>query len=80
MSEDAYSDMFHGSYFIMLLKEQTKKRLKKAFWTNGGDGGIRTHVPVKATRFRVELVMTTSIRLRAQVLYHKSKQIVTKFH
>ena len=33
--------------------------------TYGGDGGIRTHVPVKATRFRVELVMTTSIRLHA---------------
>ena len=29
----------------------------------GGDGGIRTHVPLRTTRFRVELVMTTSIRL-----------------
>lgn len=30
----------------------------------GGDGGIRTHVPLRTTRFRVELVMTSSIRLR----------------
>ena len=30
----------------------------------GGDGGIRTHVPVKANAFRVRPVMTTSIRLR----------------
>ncbi len=32
-----------------------------------GDGGIRTHVPVKAKRFRVVLVMTTSIRLRTSL-------------
>ncbi len=29
----------------------------------GGDGGIRTHEPVKANAFRVRPVMTTSIRL-----------------
>ena len=29
----------------------------------GGDGGIRTHVPLRTTAFRVRLVMTTSIRL-----------------
>ena len=33
-----------------------------------GDGGIRTHVPVKAKRFRVVLVMTTSIRLQKQTI------------
>ena len=30
----------------------------------GGGGEIRTHVPVRTTRFRVELVMTASIRLQ----------------
>ena len=30
----------------------------------GGEGGIRTHVPVKANAFRVRPVMSTSIRLR----------------
>ena len=34
----------------------------------GGDGGIRTHVPVKANAFRVRPVMTTSIRLQILVL------------
>ena len=29
----------------------------------GGDGGIRTHGPLRIKRFRVVLVMTTSIRL-----------------
>ena len=29
----------------------------------GGEGGIRTHVPVKANAFRVRPVMTTSILL-----------------
>ena len=31
---------------------------------SGGEGGIRTHVPVRTTRFRVALVMTSSILLR----------------
>ena len=30
----------------------------------GGEGGIRTHVPLRATAFRVRLVMTTSILLQ----------------
>ena len=29
---------------------------------DGGSGGIRTHVPLRTTAFRVRLVMTTSIR------------------
>ena len=29
----------------------------------GGEGGIRTHVPLRTTAFRVRLVMTTSILL-----------------
>ena len=28
----------------------------------GGSGGIRTHVPLRTTAFRVQLVTTTSIR------------------
>ncbi len=34
----------------------------------GGDGGIRTHVPFRTTRFRVELVMTASIRLHLIII------------
>ena len=30
---------------------------------DGGSGGIRTHVPLRTTAFRVRLVMTTSILL-----------------
>ncbi len=44
--------------------------LRSDEYIHGGVGGIRTHVPVKTTRFRVELVMTTSIRLRTTGLYH----------
>ena len=40
---------------------QAEIRLRTEF--SDGDDGIRTHVPVKAKRFRVVLVMTTSIRL-----------------
>ena len=36
---------------------------------DGGDGGIRTHGPLMATkRFRVVLVMTTSIHLRVSII------------
>ena len=49
-----------GALCSFLKKKALKSRPNKRY---GGDGGIRTHVPVKATRFRVELVMTTSIRL-----------------
>ena len=36
-----------------------------SYWLfDGGDGEIRTHVPVRANAFRVRPVMTTSIRLR----------------
>ena len=45
---------------------------------NSGDGGIRTLVPVKAKRFRVVLVMTTSIRLR-MCLFQKSTSIFVTF-
>lgn len=35
--------------------------------SDGGDGGIRTHEPLRTTRFRVELVMTASIRLHVLI-------------
>ena len=38
---------------------------------NGGEGGIRTHVPSRATRFRVALVMTTSILLHLGRCYRR---------
>ena len=34
----------------------------------GGDGGIRTHEPLRTTWFRVRLVMTTSIRLHSIII------------
>ena len=34
----------------------------------GGGGGIRTHEPLRATWFRVRLVMTTSIHLRGKFI------------
>ena len=37
----------------------------------GGDGGIRTHVPLRTTAFRVRLVMTASIRLLVILGYLK---------
>ena len=40
-----------------------------------GDGGIRTHVPLQATRFRVELVMTSSIRLHLNIYRAKALKI-----
>ena len=50
-----------------------KLRYFGAFFS--GDGVIRTHEPVKAKRFRVVLVMTTSIRLPISSLKpEKSKQ------
>ncbi len=51
----------------MYIKKQEKH---SPVIDHGADGGIRTHVPFRTTRFRVELVMTTSIRLRTQLFYH----------
>ena len=36
---------------------------------DGGEGGIRTHVPLRTTAFRVRLVATTSILLHARKNY-----------
>lgn len=38
----------------------------------GGEGGIRTHVPLRATAFRVRLVMTTSICLRTAFIIYRT--------
>lgn len=35
-----------------------------------GSGGIRTHVPLRTTAFRVRLVMTTSIRFHLKTQRH----------
>ena len=42
----------------------TQKDRCAVFLLLGGSGGIRTHVPLRTTAFRVRLVMTTSIRFR----------------
>ena len=44
--------------------ESQRKSLKLNGFLFGGDGGIRTHGPLRIKLFRVVLVMTTSIRLR----------------
>lgn len=51
-----------GTHKVFAKKNKVFARNKNL--VIGGDGGIRTHVPFRATRFRVELVMTASIRLR----------------
>ena len=55
------SDKSKTSLFRTHKKSGFPQKLRKTTGFHGGRGGIRTHVPVKATRFRVELVMTTSI-------------------
>ena len=59
--------MFIKSYYFVMLKSR-KAMLLCGFLCGknrliGGDGEIRTLVPVKANAFRVRPVMTTSIRL-----------------
>ena len=53
--------------FVIKEKERTNhiKRIVRSFF--GGDGEIRTHVPVRANAFRVRPVMTASIRLRVEL-------------
>ena len=45
-----------------ILFFHTQKDRCAVFLLLGGSGGIRTHVPLRTTAFRVRLVMTTSIR------------------
>ena len=40
------------------------------FVFNGAVGGIRTHGPLPVKRFRIVLVMTTSIPLQLRILSH----------
>ena len=51
-----------------------KNRLQTEFF--GGDGGIRTHEPVRANAFRVRPVMTTSIRLHMRAVYDFHTQLL----
>ena len=48
-----------GAPFTPQMKERHKAPL-----SFGGEGGIRTHVPLRTTAFRVRRVMTTSLLLR----------------
>ena len=59
------SALFTAVPFRVRIPAPSKKQQipRRGFVVFGGDGGIRTHVPLRTTRFRVELVMTTSIRL-----------------
>ena len=53
-----------GPFIMQKTVESQRKSLKLNGFSFGGDGGIRTHGPLRIKRFRVVLVMTTSIRLR----------------
>ena len=53
-----------GPFIMQKTVESQRKSLKLNGFLFGGDGGIRTHGPLRIKRFRVVLVMTTSIRLR----------------
>ena len=56
---------FLFAHQIRMTIPNTSPRIKKfELQAIGGEGGIRTHVPVKANAFRVRPVMTTSILLQ----------------
>ena len=62
----------HGYY----LSERKSTMLLIALFLSGGEGGIRTRVPlITATRFPVVLVMTTSILLH--ILFQLPSQAVS---
>ena len=55
---------FLQAVFLHRMKEKSQQPEKPTTGViSGGDGGIRTHGPLRIKRFRVVLVMTTSIRL-----------------
>ena len=62
----------HGHHFAELRPQSEQHAKKKSLETIeaqgicGGSGGIRTHVPLRTTWFRVTLVTTTSIRFRIE--------------
>ena len=66
--------------FFVIMKEKSQQPEKPATGViSGGDGGIRTHGPLRIKRFRVVLVMTTSIRLHimtASLLLRMEKSLV----
>ncbi len=81
-----------------LVKEKCKREIQLTciFYTikehritvlSGGEGGIRTHVPVKANAFRVRPVMTASILLQifklvgehTNRMYYTTKKWICKY-
>ena len=55
------SALFYSFIKIHIVKKECGLKISILF---GGEGGIRTHVPVKANAFRVRPVMTASILLQ----------------
>lgn len=53
------------------VRRKTKKPANSlvAGFLHSGSGGIRTHVPLRTTAFRVRLVMTTSIRFHRNTAF-----------
>ena len=62
--EPKLSLQFKKDLKILEKKKTNSYSKNKSSSIDGGEGGIRTHVPVKANAFRVRPVMTTSISLR----------------
>ena len=60
---DLFPNIDTAFFFCNIGMEKPHKHWVYAV-SAGGDGEIRTHVPVRANAFRVRPVMTTSIRLR----------------
>ena len=57
---------------IGFTKKESKRKKKKPpgdFRVASGECGIRTHVPLRTTAFRVRRVTTTSLTLRAEAYY-----------
>ena len=56
-----------------LQTKKSEQAIRSLLRRSGGQGGIRTHVPLRTTAFRVRLVMTTSIPVRM------NKKIISDF-
>ena len=75
----AHSKTFLFSKIPLLRRFRAKKQnrnfVSKLRFSFGGEGGIRTHVPVKANAFRVRPVMTASILLQILNFYMLNPRI-----
>ena len=60
---------FQGSPFSRLGTSPSRKLRSHYVVKNSGEGGIRTHAPLRTNGFQDRLVMTTSIPLRAADLF-----------